>query len=97
LNIVEFRIKNKTIPLQSLSKKLYTPKTNAPFFPFYPTTSEIKEIPVLRTTAKPIPSSAHTKYIKFFNDSGIIYVFIKIICINKINILNFKIKMYYNH
>lgn len=75
LNKELFKSKNNTIPLQSLSKKLYTPNTKAPFFPFCPITSEIKEIPVFKTTAKPMPSKTQIKYIKFFKFSLISYFF----------------------
>lgn len=50
-NYGDFSKKNNTIPLLSLSKKEYAPKTKAPLPPFYPITSDIKAMPVFNAIA----------------------------------------------
>ena len=56
---------NKNIPLESLSKKLYAPKTKAPLDPLKPITSLIKVTPVFNVIACAIPINGATMYIRF--------------------------------
>ena len=49
LNASAFPIIKIAIPHENLSSKEYMPNTNAPDFPFVPTTSDIRLMPVART------------------------------------------------